>query len=101
MVGAMEETACERCLVVVAHPDDVDFGAAGSVATWTGAGTEVAYCIVTDGDARGGEDRRCHRPHVPRLPRRSPRVDDRVAARPHAGDPPIPSRSGAVPVTRA
>lgn len=46
----------ERILVVTAHPDDVDFGAAGSVAVWTRAGIEVAYCIATDGDA-GGSDR--------------------------------------------
>ena len=46
----------ERVLVVTAHPDDVDFGVAGSVARWTDAGIEVAYCIVTDGDA-GGFDR--------------------------------------------
>lgn len=45
----------ERILVVTAHPDDVDFGVAGSVAVWTDAGLEVAYCIVTDGDA-GGSD---------------------------------------------
>jgi len=45
-----------RVLVVTAHPDDVDFGAAGSVAVWTGRGVEVSYCIVTDGDA-GGSDR--------------------------------------------
>jgi len=45
----------ERVLAVMAHPDDVDFGVAGSVATWTDAGTEVSYCIVTDGDA-GGHD---------------------------------------------
>jgi LmbE family N-acetylglucosaminyl deacetylase len=48
-----EEEAVERVLVVIAHPDDVDFGAAGSVATWTSAGIDVAYCIVTDGDAGG------------------------------------------------
>ncbi|MDR3649252.1 MAG: PIG-L family deacetylase [Acidimicrobiales bacterium] len=46
----------ERILVVCAHPDDVDFGVAGSVATWVKAGIEVEYCIVTDGDA-GGSDR--------------------------------------------
>ena len=40
-------------LVVTAHPDDVDFGAAGTVATWTAAGIEVAYCICTSGDAGG------------------------------------------------
>ena len=50
----------ERVLVVTAHPDDVDFGAAGSVARWTEAGVTVSYCIVTDGDA-GGFD-----PDVPR-----------------------------------
>ena len=42
-----------RVLVVTAHPDDVDFGVAGTVANWTDAGVEVAYCIVTDGDAGG------------------------------------------------
>src|SRR5689334_6144707 len=50
----------ERILVVTAHPDDVDFGAAGSVARWTDAGIQVSYCIVTDG-AAGGRD-----PSVPR-----------------------------------
>ncbi len=41
----------ERVLVVTAHPDDVDFGAAGTVATLTDAGVPVSYCIVTNGDA--------------------------------------------------
>jgi LmbE family N-acetylglucosaminyl deacetylase len=50
-----DEADVGRVLVVTAHPDDVDFGAAGSVATWTSAGVEVAYCIVTDGDAGGAE----------------------------------------------
>ena len=46
----------ERILVVTAHPDDVDFGNAGTVARWTDAGIEVAYCICTSGEA-GGFDR--------------------------------------------
>ncbi len=46
----------ERALVVTAHPDDVDFGAAGTVAMLTDAGVHVTYCLVTDGDA-GGTDR--------------------------------------------
>ena len=89
-------TGSDQVLVVTAHPDDVDFGAAGTVAAFTVAGVKVAYCIVTDGDAGGsrpsspgprwpppasdeqraaaaevGRDRR----HLPRLPRRpaSPR----------------------------
>jgi LmbE family N-acetylglucosaminyl deacetylase len=45
-----------RVLVIAAHPDDVDFGAAGTIAQWTDAGLEVSYCIVTNGDA-GGSDR--------------------------------------------
>src|SRR6476661_4529113 len=49
----MEDEAIERILVVVAHPDDVDFSAAGSIAHWTDAGIEVAYCIATDGEAGG------------------------------------------------
>ena len=46
--------APERVLVVVAHPDDIDFGTAGTVAQLTGAGSYVAYCLVTSGEA--GED---------------------------------------------
>ena len=56
----LDDSTIERVLVVTAHPDDVDFGAAGTVATWTAMGIEVTYCIVTDGDA-GGFD-----PAVPR-----------------------------------
>jgi LmbE family N-acetylglucosaminyl deacetylase len=43
----------ERVLAVMAHPDDVDFGSAGTIAQWTDAGVEVTYCIITDGDAGG------------------------------------------------
>jgi LmbE family N-acetylglucosaminyl deacetylase len=45
-----------RALVVMAHPDDVDFAAAGTVATWTDAGIDVTYLLVTDGDAGGFDD---------------------------------------------
>ena len=58
----------ERILVVTAHPDDVDFGTSGSVATWVTAGIEVTYCIVTDGDA-GGNDRSVPRSEMARLRR--------------------------------
>ena len=51
-----DDRRVERILVVTAHPDDVDFGSAGSVARWTDAGIEVAYCICTSGEA-GGFDR--------------------------------------------
>src|SRR6476620_3332538 len=45
-----------RALVITAHPDDVDFGAAGTVANLTDRGVEVTYCLVTDGDAGGFDD---------------------------------------------
>lgn len=38
-----------RVLCVMAHPDDIEFGAAGSVALWVDQGAEVTYVIVTDG----------------------------------------------------
>lgn len=44
-----------RALVVVAHPDDAEFGAGGTIARWTELGTEVSYCVVTDG-ASGSAD---------------------------------------------
>jgi LmbE family N-acetylglucosaminyl deacetylase len=44
-----------RVLMVTAHPDDVDYGSAGTVAAFTAAGIEVTYCIATNGEA-GGSD---------------------------------------------
>lgn len=44
-----------RILAVAAHPDDLDFGCAGSTARWTAEGHEVVYCLVTSGEA-GGDD---------------------------------------------
>jgi LmbE family N-acetylglucosaminyl deacetylase len=44
-----------RILVVVAHPDDAEFGCGGSVARWVGEGREVFYCLATSGN-RGSDD---------------------------------------------
>lgn len=38
-----------RALVVTAHPDDMEFGAAGTLAKWADAGAEVTLCVATDG----------------------------------------------------
>lgn len=46
----------ERVLVVAAHPDDIDFGAAGTVATFVDAGFEVTYLLCTYGDQGGFDD---------------------------------------------
>ena len=45
----------KRILVVMAHPDDCDFGAGGTIANWTAKGINVSYCIITNGD-QGGEE---------------------------------------------
>ena len=45
----------KNVLIITAHPDDPDFGAAGTVANWTTSGVQVAYLIVTDG-SKGSED---------------------------------------------
>lgn len=47
---ALDET-WDRALCVVAHPDDMEFGAAAAVARWTGQGKTVVYCMVTSGEA--------------------------------------------------
>ena len=43
-------------LVLSAHPDDAEFGAAGTVARWTNEGKKVVYVICTNGD-KGTSDR--------------------------------------------
>lgn len=40
----------QKFLVFSPHPDDLDFGASGTVAKLTNQGNEVVYCIVTNGE---------------------------------------------------
>ena len=46
----------ERALVVMAHPDDADFGAAGTIAGWTDAGIAVTLLLCTRGEQGGFDD---------------------------------------------
>ena len=41
----------ERALAIVAHPDDLEYGAAAAVARWTGQGKRVVYLLATRGEA--------------------------------------------------
>ena len=52
---ALPDSEIKRVLVVMAHPDDCDFGAGGTIAQWTSQGIKVSYCIITNGD-QGGEE---------------------------------------------
>jgi LmbE family N-acetylglucosaminyl deacetylase len=45
-----------RALVVTAHPDDMEFGSAGTLAKWVDEGAEVTLCLGTDGST-GTQDR--------------------------------------------
>ncbi len=44
-------TDWQRGLTIVVHPDDLEYGAAGAVAAWTSEGREIAYVLVTRGEA--------------------------------------------------
>jgi LmbE family N-acetylglucosaminyl deacetylase len=58
----------ERALVIVAHPDDAEFWAGGTIALWSASGVDVSYLVLTDGDA-GGVDLDTDRGEVPAIRR--------------------------------
>jgi LmbE family N-acetylglucosaminyl deacetylase len=63
------ETAdLQRALVVIAHPDDAEFWAGGTITAWTAAGVEVSYLVLTDGEA-GGFDPSVPRSEIPQIRR--------------------------------
>ncbi len=45
------ETEVGRVLAIPAHPDDLEYGASAAVASWTWAGHDVVYLLVTRGEA--------------------------------------------------
>lgn len=55
-VTILDDVVVNRVMVVVAHPDDAEFGNAGTIASWTDAGVEACYVLVTNG-AAGSADR--------------------------------------------
>ena len=86
----LDDAQVSRILSITAHPDDVDFAAAGTVARWTEAGIEVVYCVVTDGDV-GGFDENFPRAEMAPL-RRAEQVAAAKCVRPRK--PPPSSREG-------
>ncbi|MDQ3616657.1 MAG: PIG-L family deacetylase [Actinomycetota bacterium] len=72
----MSDDQIERAVVITAHPDDVDFGAAATVACWGAHGVVVTYCVITDGQA-GGFDPDLDRANMPAIRR----DEQRAAAR--------------------
>jgi LmbE family N-acetylglucosaminyl deacetylase len=66
IADVLDDGGISRVLAINAHPDDVDFSAAGTIAQWTDAGIAVTYCVVTSGDA-GGFDEAFPRSEMPAL----------------------------------
>lgn len=50
------EAEQQRALIIVAHPDDADFGCGGSSAVWASEGWDITLTVCTDGAAGGGDD---------------------------------------------
>jgi len=40
----------ESAMVIMAHPDDIEFSCAGTLARWARAGTRIAYVLCTSGE---------------------------------------------------
>ena len=53
----MAETAepLDRVMVIAAHPDDPEFGCAGTIVKWSQAGKQITYVLLTSGD-KGSHD---------------------------------------------
>ena len=51
LIPPFAEDAFRRVLCVVAHPDDVEYGISSAVASWTARGVDVAYLLLTRGEA--------------------------------------------------
>ncbi len=50
------EKPAKRVLIVMAHPDDGEFGVGGTVAKWAAEGRDIWYCLVTDGQVGDAGD---------------------------------------------
>ena len=68
----LPDAEVERALVVTAHPDDADFGAAGTMAGWVDAGIEVTLLLCTRGEQGGFDD--TPRTEMPRIREREQRA---------------------------
>jgi LmbE family N-acetylglucosaminyl deacetylase len=55
MTQGEQRVDAKRGMVVVAHPDDAEFGCAGTVAAWIAEGLEMVYVVATDG-SKGSDD---------------------------------------------
>jgi len=68
-----ENIAGKRVLMVQAHPDDCEFGCAGTIAKWASEGAEIHYCSITSGD-KGSSDPNMTGPELAKIREREQRA---------------------------
>jgi len=51
LLAPLPDDAFRRLFCVVAHPDDIEYGTSAAVAGWTARGVDVAYLLLTRGEA--------------------------------------------------
>ncbi len=54
--SVLADREIQRVLAIAAHPDDLDFGASGTIAGWVDAGISVTYLLCTYGEQGGFDD---------------------------------------------
>ena len=64
----------QKAMVIVAHPDDVEFSCAGTVARWVRDGAEVVYVVCTSGEVGIAE------PNITKEKAAQIREDEQIAA---------------------
>lgn len=73
LVEPMDFPIPQCVLVIMAHPDDPEFSAGGTIARWSSAGTKVIYLIVTDG-SKGSDNPELDRSQLTDIRRREQRA---------------------------
>jgi LmbE family N-acetylglucosaminyl deacetylase len=74
-----EQTERRAAMVVMAHPDDAEFGCAGSVAAWAQDGWEVYYVVCTDASGGGPDDAEDVGPAARRIITETRKAEQRAA----------------------
>jgi LmbE family N-acetylglucosaminyl deacetylase len=57
--GAVKQETLSRVMVIAAHPDDPEYGCAGTVTKWASEGKEITFLLLTSGD-KGSKDPSLH-----------------------------------------
>lgn len=64
----MQQYIPERAMFIYAHPDDIEFGVAGTAVKWAAAGCDITYVVITDGNV-GTHDRTISREQLAQIRR--------------------------------